>query len=64
MPAGIRLEMSSTDPTFALIVLTSSRASSLPHWIFGEHSFCVQHQSPVGASLLAMAADAAPQIQS
>ncbi|AXP05166.1 hypothetical protein DZG01_20185 [Pseudomonas fluorescens] len=33
----------------------SSRAGSLPRWIFSGFEFHVQHRTPVGASLLAMA---------
>ncbi|CAI8861098.1 hypothetical protein EMIT0P74_20133 [Pseudomonas sp. IT-P74] len=38
----------------AVKLMSPSRASSLPHWI------CERHKSPVGASLLAMAAAKAP----
>nr|POA11095.1 hypothetical protein C1892_28000 [Pseudomonas sp. MPBD7-1] len=40
-----------------LDVPTSSRASSLPHWIGGEPQFIDWHRPPVGASLLAIAVD-------
>ncbi|MNY24992.1 hypothetical protein D3C86_1587420 [compost metagenome] len=53
MPAGIRLGMSSTDPTFALTVLASSRAGSLPQGIGVEHKNSVHRRPNVGAGLLA-----------
>ncbi len=46
MPAGIRLGMSSTDPTFALTVLASSRASSLPQ-VFGLNINLVFTEDPM-----------------
>jgi len=40
-----------------LNVPTSSRASSLPHWMGGEPRFLDWHSPPVGAGLLAKALD-------
>ncbi|CAI8891991.1 Secreted protein [Pseudomonas sp. IT-93MI4] len=53
---GVFLSLRSLVP-----VLTSSRASPLPHWIACEHKFREQLDSNVGAGLLAKGPAQTPQ---